>query len=103
MRNVLLPPAPGRRGPSPSTAGRALTIDSGWRKVCDTALTFVERFVQPGLQLFVADQPRRASVLPADGLDADEHNQCGDARRNAGGERGDQLVVEDNGGEQPGG
>ncbi|WP_433064614.1 alpha/beta hydrolase [Dactylosporangium sp. CS-033363] len=26
--------------------GHALTIDSGWREVCDTALTFVQRFVQ---------------------------------------------------------
>jgi non-heme chloroperoxidase len=26
--------------------GHALTIDSGWREVCDTALTFVRRFVQ---------------------------------------------------------
>lgn len=25
--------------------GHSLTIDSGWREVCDTALTFVERFV----------------------------------------------------------
>ncbi|MET7401074.1 alpha/beta hydrolase [Dactylosporangium sp. NPDC005572] len=27
--------------------GHALTIDSGWREVCDTALTFVRRFVSP--------------------------------------------------------
>jgi non-heme chloroperoxidase len=27
--------------------GHALTIDSGWREVADTALTFVKRFVQP--------------------------------------------------------
>jgi non-heme chloroperoxidase len=27
--------------------GHALTIDSGWRQVCDTALTFVRRFVSP--------------------------------------------------------
>ena len=26
--------------------GHALTIDSGWREVADTALTFVQRFVQ---------------------------------------------------------
>jgi non-heme chloroperoxidase len=26
--------------------GHALTIDSGWREVCDTALTFVQRFVR---------------------------------------------------------
>jgi non-heme chloroperoxidase len=26
--------------------GHALTIDSGWREVCDTALAFVKRFVQ---------------------------------------------------------
>jgi non-heme chloroperoxidase len=26
--------------------GHALTIDSGWREVCDTALNFVERFVK---------------------------------------------------------
>jgi hypothetical protein len=26
--------------------GHALTIDNGWREVCDTALTFVQRFVQ---------------------------------------------------------
>ncbi len=26
--------------------GHALTIDSGWREVCDTALTFIKRFVQ---------------------------------------------------------
>jgi pimeloyl-ACP methyl ester carboxylesterase len=26
--------------------GHALTIDSGWREVCDTALTFVRRFVK---------------------------------------------------------
>ena len=26
--------------------GHALTIDSGWREVCDTALNFVKRFVQ---------------------------------------------------------
>jgi non-heme chloroperoxidase len=26
--------------------GHSLTIDSGWREVCDTALTFVQRFVQ---------------------------------------------------------
>ena len=25
--------------------GHALTIDSGWREVADTALTFVQRFV----------------------------------------------------------
>ena len=25
--------------------GHALTIDSGWREVCDTALGFVKRFV----------------------------------------------------------
>jgi non-heme chloroperoxidase len=24
--------------------GHALTIDSGWREVCDTALAFVKRF-----------------------------------------------------------
>ena len=24
--------------------GHSLTIDSGWREVCDTALTFVQRF-----------------------------------------------------------
>lgn len=28
--------------------GHALTIDSGWREVADTALAFVRRFVQPG-------------------------------------------------------
>jgi non-heme chloroperoxidase len=27
--------------------GHALTIDSGWREVADTALTFVQRFTQP--------------------------------------------------------
>jgi pimeloyl-ACP methyl ester carboxylesterase len=27
--------------------GHALTIDSGWREVADTALTFVQRFVKP--------------------------------------------------------
>jgi pimeloyl-ACP methyl ester carboxylesterase len=27
--------------------GHSLTIDSGWREVCDTALGFVQRFVQP--------------------------------------------------------
>lgn len=27
--------------------GHALTIDSGWREVADTALVFVQRFVQP--------------------------------------------------------
>jgi hypothetical protein len=27
--------------------GHALTIDSGWRTVADTALGFVQRFVQP--------------------------------------------------------
>ena len=26
--------------------GHALTIDSGWRKVADTALAFVQRFVK---------------------------------------------------------
>ena len=26
--------------------GHALTIDSGWREVADTALAFVKRFVQ---------------------------------------------------------
>ena len=26
--------------------GHALTIDSGWREVCDTALQFVQRFVK---------------------------------------------------------
>ncbi len=30
-----------------SGRGHALTIDSGWREVADTALTFVKRFVQP--------------------------------------------------------
>jgi pimeloyl-ACP methyl ester carboxylesterase len=28
--------------------GHALTIDSGWREVADTALAFVKRFVKPG-------------------------------------------------------
>jgi non-heme chloroperoxidase len=28
--------------------GHALTIDSGWREVADTALSFVRRFVKPG-------------------------------------------------------
>ncbi len=27
--------------------GHSLTIDSGWREVADTALAFVQRFVQP--------------------------------------------------------
>jgi len=27
--------------------GHSLTIDSGWREVCDTALEFVKRFAQP--------------------------------------------------------
>jgi non-heme chloroperoxidase len=27
--------------------GHALTIDHGWRKVADTALEFVQRFVKP--------------------------------------------------------
>jgi len=27
--------------------GHALTIDSGWREVADTALRFVQRFVKP--------------------------------------------------------
>lgn len=27
--------------------GHSLTVDSGWREVCDTALAFVQRFVQP--------------------------------------------------------
>jgi hypothetical protein len=27
--------------------GHALTIDSGWRDVADTALAFVQRFVEP--------------------------------------------------------
>jgi hypothetical protein len=27
--------------------GHAITIDSGWRAVADTALAFVKRFVQP--------------------------------------------------------
>ena len=27
--------------------GHALTIDSGWREVADTALTFVRRFAEP--------------------------------------------------------
>ena len=27
--------------------GHALTIDSGWREVADTALAFVQRFVKP--------------------------------------------------------
>jgi pimeloyl-ACP methyl ester carboxylesterase len=27
--------------------GHSLTIDHGWREVCDTALTFVQRFVKP--------------------------------------------------------
>jgi non-heme chloroperoxidase len=26
--------------------GHSLTIDSGWREVCDTALQFVQRFVR---------------------------------------------------------
>jgi non-heme chloroperoxidase len=26
--------------------GHALTIDSGWREVCDTALAFVQRFAK---------------------------------------------------------
>jgi non-heme chloroperoxidase len=30
-----------------SGRGHALTIDSGWREVADTALAFVQRFVQP--------------------------------------------------------
>jgi non-heme chloroperoxidase len=25
--------------------GHSLTIDSGWREVCDTALAFIRRFV----------------------------------------------------------
>jgi pimeloyl-ACP methyl ester carboxylesterase len=33
--------------------GHALTIDSGWREVADTALAFVKRFVQPS-----AEEPR---------------------------------------------
>jgi non-heme chloroperoxidase len=28
--------------------GHALTIDSGWRDVADTALAFVQRFTRPG-------------------------------------------------------
>jgi non-heme chloroperoxidase len=27
--------------------GHALTIDHGWRKVADTALEFIQRFVKP--------------------------------------------------------
>jgi hypothetical protein len=27
--------------------GHALTIDSGWREVADTALAFIQRFVEP--------------------------------------------------------
>ena len=27
--------------------GHALTIDSGWREVADTALGFIQRFVKP--------------------------------------------------------
>jgi hypothetical protein len=27
--------------------GHALTIDSGWREVAETALRFVQRFVKP--------------------------------------------------------
>jgi pimeloyl-ACP methyl ester carboxylesterase len=36
--------------------GHALTIDSGWREVADTALAFVQRFVQP-----TAGAPREAA------------------------------------------
>jgi hypothetical protein len=28
--------------------GHALTIDSGWRQVADTALAFAQRFTEPG-------------------------------------------------------
>jgi hypothetical protein len=28
--------------------GHALTIDSGWKEVAETSLTFVQRFVQSG-------------------------------------------------------
>ncbi|MEV0830997.1 hypothetical protein [Nonomuraea rubra] len=27
--------------------GHSLTIDSGWREVCGTALTFIQRFAHP--------------------------------------------------------
>ncbi|WP_433234971.1 hypothetical protein ACQPYK_24450 [Streptosporangium sp. CA-135522] len=27
--------------------GHSLTVDSGWREVCGTALTFIQRFVDP--------------------------------------------------------
>ena len=30
-----------------SGRGHSLTIDNGWREVCDTALAFLQRFVKP--------------------------------------------------------
>jgi hypothetical protein len=39
-------PCPGEAGDRASAA-TFLTVDSGWREVCDKALGFVKRFVQP--------------------------------------------------------
>jgi hypothetical protein len=36
--------------------GHALTIDSGWREVADTALAFVKRFVAPDGTAVAADR-----------------------------------------------
>jgi hypothetical protein len=38
-------PEPMDRGEGDPNRGHALTIDSGWREVADTALAFVKRFV----------------------------------------------------------
>ena len=42
-------PQPGRghRDRQARGSGHALTIDHGWREVADTALAFVQRFVEP--------------------------------------------------------
>jgi non-heme chloroperoxidase len=42
--------------------GHALTIDSGWREVADTALAFVRRFVEPDSQRAAAADREPAAV-----------------------------------------
>ena len=43
--------------------GHALTIDSGWREVADTALAFVQRFVQPTTKTTAAPAERELAAV----------------------------------------
>ncbi len=43
--------------------GHALTIDSGWREVADTALAFVQRFVQPTTKTTPAPAERELAAV----------------------------------------